>query len=181
MATRYARAYMRVGRWVLPSFYFCQVGLPNYWRTIFLVLPKLDGCQVDLPNCWSCSAKQSTCQNLSNCWSCSAKQSTCQKFLQCSSRCWHIWSAHAVYIFLATHKYCIALCWFNLYVVCASVQCNSRCWLIPSAQGGNERFCPLKPASRKLHGDFFDRLIAEQPLMTDDFGWAAIDWRTRKS
>jgi hypothetical protein len=51
MATRYARA----GRWVLPSFYFCQVSLPNCWRAIFLVLPKLDGCQVDLPNCWSCS------------------------------------------------------------------------------------------------------------------------------
>jgi hypothetical protein len=27
---------MRVGRWVLPSFYFCQVGLPNCWRPIFL-------------------------------------------------------------------------------------------------------------------------------------------------
>jgi hypothetical protein len=27
------------------------VGLPNYWRAIFLVLPKLYGCQVDLPNC----------------------------------------------------------------------------------------------------------------------------------
>jgi hypothetical protein len=49
------RAYMHVGRWVLPSFYFCQVNLPNYWRPIFLVLPKLDGCQVVLPNWWSCS------------------------------------------------------------------------------------------------------------------------------
>jgi hypothetical protein len=39
----------------LPSFYFCQVGLPNCWGAIFLVLPKLDGCQVDLPNCLSCS------------------------------------------------------------------------------------------------------------------------------
>jgi hypothetical protein len=38
----------------LSSFYFRQVGLPNYWRVIFLVLPKLDGCQIDLPNCWSC-------------------------------------------------------------------------------------------------------------------------------
>jgi hypothetical protein len=52
---RSARAYIRVGRWVLPSFYFCQVGLPNCWRPIFLVLPKLDGCRVDLSNCWSCS------------------------------------------------------------------------------------------------------------------------------
>jgi hypothetical protein len=39
----------------LPSFYFCQVGLPNCWRPIFLVLPKLYGCQVGLLNCWSCS------------------------------------------------------------------------------------------------------------------------------
>jgi hypothetical protein len=31
-----------VGRWVLQSFYFCQVGLLNCWRPIFLVLPKLD-------------------------------------------------------------------------------------------------------------------------------------------
>jgi hypothetical protein len=54
---RSARAYMRMGRWVLPSFYFCQVGLPNCWRPIFLVLSKLDGCQVDLPNCWSYSKK----------------------------------------------------------------------------------------------------------------------------
>jgi hypothetical protein len=54
---RSARAYMRMGRWVLPSFYFCQVSLPNYWTLIFLVLPKLDGCQVDLWNCWSCSKK----------------------------------------------------------------------------------------------------------------------------
>jgi hypothetical protein len=52
---RSARAYMRVGRWVLPSLYFCQVDLPNYWRSIFLVLPKLYGCQVGLSNCWSCS------------------------------------------------------------------------------------------------------------------------------
>jgi hypothetical protein len=52
---RSARAYMRVGRWVLPSFYFCQVGLPNCWSPIFLVLPKLDIYQVDLPNRWSCS------------------------------------------------------------------------------------------------------------------------------
>jgi hypothetical protein len=49
---RSARSYMRVGRWVLPSFYFCQVGLPNCWRPYFLILPKLDGCQVDLSNCW---------------------------------------------------------------------------------------------------------------------------------
>jgi hypothetical protein len=39
----------------LPGFYFCQVGLPNCWRPIFLVLSKLDGCQINLPNCWSCS------------------------------------------------------------------------------------------------------------------------------
>jgi hypothetical protein len=52
---RSARAYMRMGRWVLPSFYFFQVGLPNCWRPIFLVLPKLDGCQVDLSNRWSFS------------------------------------------------------------------------------------------------------------------------------
>jgi hypothetical protein len=52
---RSAHAYMRVGRWVLPSFYFCQVDLPNCWRPIFLVLLKLYGCQVGLPNCWSCS------------------------------------------------------------------------------------------------------------------------------
>jgi hypothetical protein len=52
---RSTRAYMRVGSGVLSSFYFCQVGLSNCWRPIFLVLPKLDGCQVDLPNCWSCS------------------------------------------------------------------------------------------------------------------------------
>jgi hypothetical protein len=38
---RSARAYMRVGRWVLPSFYVCQVGLPNCWRLIFLILPKV--------------------------------------------------------------------------------------------------------------------------------------------
>jgi hypothetical protein len=44
-----------VGRWVLPSFYFCQVGLTNCWRPVFLVLPKLYGYQVSLPNCWSCS------------------------------------------------------------------------------------------------------------------------------
>jgi hypothetical protein len=31
---RYTRTYMHVGRWVLPSFYFCQVGLPNCWRPI---------------------------------------------------------------------------------------------------------------------------------------------------
>jgi hypothetical protein len=52
-----AHAYIRVGRWVLPSFYFRQVGLPNCWRLFSLILPKLDGCQVDLPNCWSCSAR----------------------------------------------------------------------------------------------------------------------------
>jgi hypothetical protein len=46
---------MRVGRSVLPSFYFCQVGLPNCWRPIFLSLPKLYRCQVGLANCWSCS------------------------------------------------------------------------------------------------------------------------------
>jgi hypothetical protein len=39
----------------LPSFYFCQVGLPNCRRPIFLVLPKSYGCQVGLPNCWSYS------------------------------------------------------------------------------------------------------------------------------
>jgi hypothetical protein len=39
----------------LPNFYFCQVGLPNCWRPIFLILSKLDRCQVDLPNCWSYS------------------------------------------------------------------------------------------------------------------------------
>jgi hypothetical protein len=33
---RSARAYMRVERWVLPSFYFCQVGLPNCWDQLFL-------------------------------------------------------------------------------------------------------------------------------------------------
>jgi hypothetical protein len=54
-ATTIARAYMRVGRWVLPSFYFCRVGLPNCWRPIFLLLPELYGCQVGLPNCRSCS------------------------------------------------------------------------------------------------------------------------------
>jgi hypothetical protein len=27
------------------KFYFCQVGLPNCLRSIFLVLPKLDGWQ----------------------------------------------------------------------------------------------------------------------------------------
>jgi hypothetical protein len=42
---------------------FCQVGLPNCWRAIFLVLPKLDECQVDLPNYWSCSSPR-VCQNL---------------------------------------------------------------------------------------------------------------------
>jgi tryptophan-rich sensory protein len=52
---RPARVYMRVGRWVLPSFYFCQVGFPNCWRPIFHVLPRLYGCQVGLPNCWNCS------------------------------------------------------------------------------------------------------------------------------
>jgi hypothetical protein len=41
---RSARAYMRAERWVLPSFYFCQVGLPNCCRAIFLVWSKLDGC-----------------------------------------------------------------------------------------------------------------------------------------
>jgi hypothetical protein len=50
-----ARTYIREGRWVLPSFDFCQVGLPNCWRLFFLVLPKLYGCQVSLPNCWSYS------------------------------------------------------------------------------------------------------------------------------
>jgi hypothetical protein len=30
------RVYFRVGRWVLSSFYFCQVGLPNCWRQFFL-------------------------------------------------------------------------------------------------------------------------------------------------
>jgi hypothetical protein len=49
------RAYMCAGRWVLPSFYFCQVCLSNSYMLFFLVLLKLDGCQVDLPNCWSCS------------------------------------------------------------------------------------------------------------------------------
>jgi hypothetical protein len=63
---RSARTYMRVGRWVLPSFYFCQVGLPNCWRPIFLVLPKLDRCQVDLPNCWSCSKTGCTSQSTHN-------------------------------------------------------------------------------------------------------------------
>jgi hypothetical protein len=43
---------------------FCQVGLPNYWRQIFLVLTTLDGCQVDLPNCWSCSNHY----NVGQCW-----------------------------------------------------------------------------------------------------------------
>jgi hypothetical protein len=52
---RSARAYIHVGRWVLPSFYFCQVGLPKCSRRNFLVLLKLYGCQVRLPNCWSCS------------------------------------------------------------------------------------------------------------------------------
>jgi hypothetical protein len=51
---RSARAYIRVGRWVLPSFYFCQVDLSNCWRPIFLILPKLDRCQVGLSNCWNC-------------------------------------------------------------------------------------------------------------------------------
>jgi hypothetical protein len=57
------RAYMRVGGWVWPSLYFCQVGLPNCWRPFFLVLAKLDGFQVDLTNCWSCSkvAKHKIC------------------------------------------------------------------------------------------------------------------------
>jgi hypothetical protein len=41
-----ARLYFCMGRWLLPCFYFCQVGLPNYWWSIFLVLPKLDGCRV---------------------------------------------------------------------------------------------------------------------------------------
>jgi hypothetical protein len=54
---RSARAYMRVGRWVLPSFYFCQVVLPNCWSPIFLILPKLDRWQVEMPNCWSCSER----------------------------------------------------------------------------------------------------------------------------
>jgi hypothetical protein len=52
---RSARTYIHVGRWVLPSLYFCQVDLPNCWRPNFLVSPKLDGCQVGLSNCWSCS------------------------------------------------------------------------------------------------------------------------------
>jgi hypothetical protein len=57
------RAYMRVGRWVLSSFYFCQVGLSKCWRSIFLVLPKLYGCQVDLSNCCSCSYKFKSATN----------------------------------------------------------------------------------------------------------------------
>jgi hypothetical protein len=32
---------------------FCQVGLSNCWRIIFLVLPTLDRCRVHLPDCWS--------------------------------------------------------------------------------------------------------------------------------
>jgi hypothetical protein len=49
-----ARIYAR-GEVSFVKFIFLPVGLPNYWRSIFLVLPKLYGCQVDLPNCWSCS------------------------------------------------------------------------------------------------------------------------------
>jgi hypothetical protein len=49
-----AHIYVRRGEFCQVSIFF-QVGLPNYWRPIFLVLPKLDGCQVGLSNCWSCS------------------------------------------------------------------------------------------------------------------------------
>jgi hypothetical protein len=35
-----SRAYIRVGRWVLPSFYFCQAGFPNCWR-LFLFCQNL--------------------------------------------------------------------------------------------------------------------------------------------
>jgi hypothetical protein len=38
---RSAGVYIRVGRWVLPSFYFYQVSLSNWWRSFFLVLPKI--------------------------------------------------------------------------------------------------------------------------------------------
>jgi hypothetical protein len=50
-----ARAYRRAGRWVLPSFYFSQIGSLNCWMPTFLILPKLGGCQFNLPYCWSCS------------------------------------------------------------------------------------------------------------------------------
>jgi hypothetical protein len=33
---RSVRAYMHAGRWVLPSFYFCQVGLPIVGGQFFL-------------------------------------------------------------------------------------------------------------------------------------------------
>jgi hypothetical protein len=45
---RSARAYMRVGRWVLPSFYFCQVGLSNCWGPVFLVFAKI----IWMPSCF---------------------------------------------------------------------------------------------------------------------------------
>jgi hypothetical protein len=48
-----ARIYAR-GDVSFAKFYFCQVGLSNCWRSIFLDLPKLYRCQVGLPNCWNC-------------------------------------------------------------------------------------------------------------------------------
>jgi hypothetical protein len=65
------RTYFRVGRWVLPNLYYCQVGLPNRCKTIFLVLPKLDRCQISLSNCrslqnmknWRSTAWQTILQN----------------------------------------------------------------------------------------------------------------------
>jgi hypothetical protein len=69
----------------LPSFYFCQVGLPNCWRPNFLVLPKLYGCQVGLPNCWSGSYPLSIFFTISKflkappvCYSLRIPRGTCQ-------------------------------------------------------------------------------------------------------
>jgi hypothetical protein len=48
------RVYLRVEEAFLPTCYWCQVVLSNYWRLFFLVLLKLYECQVKIANSWRC-------------------------------------------------------------------------------------------------------------------------------
>ena len=36
----------------MPTFYFCQVRMSNYWKMFFHVLLKIYSCQVEIANSW---------------------------------------------------------------------------------------------------------------------------------
>jgi hypothetical protein len=76
----------------LPNFYFCQVGLSNCWRLIFLILPKLYGCKVRLPDCWSCST--------ANHWETNASVPTSRSHKTDAPR--HLPNAAASFLFLVS-------------------------------------------------------------------------------